>query len=273
MRKKSTKILILLCLAGFLLAWPISYFFAKLEKPTEEANLTQLDRTAQEFLSLTMKGDLDNARLRVIRLAEMFPSKAMPLAIRIESLNAVTQSILAAKKEFASPKPSEEVLIWHATRVRVTIDALRHASQPMWRTYFDSYAAQMQHLMQSSVERDIESFRQQFEEYKRLFLVIRPAMSVQLKESLMEKIDNSYELLTREIRNATPDWQIARDALRELNSSMQEAFFGEDRSALARFSSPNSPLLLILAVAGVLTITLGYVAWRKYLAEQERFVS
>jgi sporulation protein YpjB len=266
--QKNGKILFSLLLIGLLLSWPIGLLLTKLEKPAGHKQLAELDKLAAELLTLTKKGDLESAQRKIKKLAETFPHQTLPREIRIESLHAVTQSILNAQKAFASTKWDESQLLWHATQVRVAIDALRFADQPLWRNYYSSYATQMQNLLQSSVERDTAQFRAQFEENYRLYLAIRPAMSIQLNEEQMQQIGAAYELVSKEIRKEAIEWQTVREALRELNGIMQTAFAGEDKSALALLMIPGSPVMLIFSVSAVVTLTLAYVAWKKYAAEQ-----
>lgn len=263
--RKNRLILLVLVVIGLSLAWPIQSFFSQMKKPANEAHLAELDRLAGDFYQLTKKGDLEGAKSKLNQLGELFPNQTLPTRIRIESLNAVTQSILAAKQMYANPALDEDKLLWHATQVRLAIDALSHAHQPMWKEYYTSYANQMQNLLQASVERDQIKFLAQFEENYRLFLAIRPAMSVQLQAEQMEKIGAAYQLIHKEIRNEQIEWQVIREALRELSALMQVAFVGEDTNTMAQLIHPQSPMTLILTIAGVVSLTLGYVAWRKYL--------
>lgn len=266
--KKNVTILLTLVIVGMILAWPISYFFSKIEKQPLNEQLLELDKLAQEALVDTEKGNLEEARTKISKLAQLFPKQTLPVSIRIESLNSVTQSILDAKKIFHSAKPDEDRLLWHATQVRIAVDALHHTHQPMWREYYAAYFKQMQNMLKSSVERDESSLREQFEQNYQLYLVIRPAMSVQVKEADMERIAGSYELIMKGIRSETIEWQDMREALRELSGVMQEAFVGEDKSAIVLFMGPDSPMTLIGTVAAVVTMTLAYVAWKKYAGQQ-----
>lgn len=270
--KRNGIILYSLLLIGLLMAWPIGYFVSQLEKPAAQDQLTQLDKMAGDLLQFTKKGDMEAAHLTIKKLAESFPKQTLPVSIRIESLHAVTQSILAAKKEFASTKTDEGRLLWYATQVRVAIDSLSNSKQPMWRTYYSSIANQMQNLLHTAVERDIAQFRVQFEENYRLYLAIKPAMSVQLKEEQMNQINAAYELLSKELRNDPLEWQTIREALRELNSGMQAAFIGEDKSAMAGPPGSGSPLTLIFSIAAAVSMALAYVGWKKYSGEQAKTI-
>lgn len=262
--QKNRLLLLVLIVLGLALAWPIQSFFSQIKKPEHAAQLAQIDRLAGDFYQLTKKGELDAARSKLDQLGELFPNQALPTRIRIESLNAITQSILAAKQMFANPASDEHKLLWHATQVRVAIDSLTHDHQPMWKEYYSSYANQMQNLLQASVERDTVTFHAQFEENYQLFLAIRPAMSVQLPAAQMEQIGASYQLIHKEMRNEQVDWQAIREELRQLSSQMQIAFVGEDKSALAGLIFPQTPANLIVTIASVVSLTLAYVAWRKY---------
>ncbi|UFJ42755.1 sporulation protein YpjB [Brevibacillus humidisoli] len=264
---KNVALLLFLLLIGLMLAWPITYFAGQLEKEPEQHHLHQLDQLAEDFFQATKQGDIERSRQHIAKIAELFPNLTLPVTIRIESLNAVTQSILAAKQTFVSPRVSEERLLWHATQVRIAIDALHHEHQPIWKNYYPSFTNQLQNLMQAVVERDLTEFRAQFDEQYYLYLAIRPAMSIQVDEQEMSAIDAAYELIIREMRNESPDWQVIRDSLRELSVVMQSVFVGEERSAAGGPWMPGSPLTIIMTIAIVVMLPLTYVGWRKYLAE------
>ncbi|MFY0543087.1 sporulation protein YpjB [Brevibacillus sp. H7] len=265
--KKNIRMLVFLIVMGLLLAWPIHALVTTLDQPAEDESLAELDKLAGDMLELTRRGDLEGAQQKVHLLANRFPNQTLPFAIRIESLNAVTQSIMAAKKSFASGHVNEEQLLWHATQVRLAIDALSHVHQPMWRSFYTSYANQMQNLLQSSVERDLSQFRAQFEENTRLYWAIKPAMSVHLPEEQMNEMEAAYDLISKEIHRNEMEWQEVREALRQLIGAMQIAFIGEDKSTIALLMHPGSPFLPIVAIVAALVLSLSYVAWKKYAGQ------
>lgn len=266
--KKNIRYLLFFLGIGLFLSWPIHNLYSKLDQPIEERQLAAMDQIANEFLTNVKKGDIESAQKQIVQLAEQFPNQHLPIPIRIESLNAVTQSILAAKQSVSSANVTEQQLLWHATRVRIAIDALTHVHQPMWRSYYPSFATQVQSLQQSAVERDVNQFREQFDENYRLYLAIKPAMSIQVSEDQMSAISTSYNVISKELRNVQIDWQFVREALRDLNGSMQIAFVGEEKSTFAKLMMrPDSPMAMLASVVIALLIALSYVAWKKYQGE------
>lgn len=270
--RKSTRILLLLVVVGLLLSWPISYFFIKWEELPGQEQLVELDKLAEELLTSTKKGNYDFAREKIQLLAQRFPNQTLPMPIRIESLDALTETILVAKQLFMSPQASEEKLLWHATQVRIAIDALNHKNQPMWRDYQTPFFNQMQHMMKAAVEREADELRSQLDENYQLFLAIRPAMSVQISEKQMSRIGAAYGYILKELRSQSLDWIIVRDALRELNGVMQEVFLGEDKSANSNMLVTGSPFTLIVTMTALVTLVLTYVGWKKYLAENRPYL-
>jgi len=262
--KKNIRFLLFFLVIGLLLSWPIHSLLTNLERPAEEKQLAALDDIAHQMLDAARKGDLESARQRVRMLAEQFPHLQLPETLRIESLNAVTQSILAARNGLNNTALDEQQLLEHATRVRVVIDALTHDHQPMWRGYYTSVSAQLQDLLESAVRRDYAHFREQYEENSRLYHVIRPAMTIHLPEQQLKKIDSAYDAISKEMRNSKIEWNQIRSALRELQTSMQEAFIGEDKSTIAYLISSESPFGLIFSIVAAVLMTLAYVAWKKY---------
>jgi len=265
---KNVAMLLILLVVGSLLAWPITVLVEQLRKEPDLKQLGELDRLAEDFFQATREGDFDRSRSQIAKIAELFPTLNLPVTIRIESLNAVTQSILAARQVFVSPRVNEEKLLWHATQVRIAIDALYHEHQPIWKNYYPSLNKQLQQLLQAAVERDLTGLREQFDEQYNLYLAIRPAMSVQVSLQQMSALDSAYERLSKEMRAAAPDWQVIRDTLRELAAAVQAVFVGEERSAWAGPWVPGSPPTLIATIALVVLAPLAYVGWRKYAAER-----
>ncbi|MBO8162976.1 MAG: sporulation protein [Brevibacillus sp.] len=240
----------------------------QLETEPEHQHMQQLDKLAEDFYQSTKQGDVERSRQQIDKIAELFPNITLPVTIRIESLNAVTQSILAAKQMFASPRVNEERLLWHATQVRIAIDALHHLHQPLWKQYQSSYMNQLHHLMEAAVQQDLNQFRAQFDENYYLYLVIRPGMGIHVKDQQMNTIDSAYDSVIRALRHTAPDWQVIRDGLRQLSAAMQAAFGGEERTAMGGPYVPASPYMLIFSVTAAVVLTLTYVGWKKYRAEQ-----
>ena len=266
--KKNIRYLLFFLTIGLLLSWPIHTLYTKLDRPEEEKRLYEMDRIASDLLEYVRKGDMVGAQESIEKLSMRFPNQSLPVPIRIETLNAVTQSILAAKQSILSPNESTEQLLWHATRVRVAIDALTHQHQPMWRNYYTAFLTQVQNLQQSAVERDFETFHEQFEEHYRLFLAIKPAMSIHLAETKMTAISTAYEQINKEMRKGEKDWQLVREALRDLHGLMEGVFVGEEKSAFARLMMrPDSPMLIMSSIIIAVLLSLAYVAYRKYQAE------
>lgn len=266
--KKNIRYLSIFLLIGIFLSWPIHSLYTRLDQPVEEKQLAELDQIAQQLLNHVKKGDLEGAKERIDLLALRFPNQHLPIPIRIDTLNAVTQSILAAKQSIHAPSENEQHLLWHATRVRIAIDALTNGQQPMWRSYYPSFITQVQTLQQAAVERDFDAFREQFEENYRLFLAIKPAMSIQLAEAKMTAITSTYERISKEIRQVDKDWQIVREALRNLNNEMEDAFVGGEKSTFTRLMlRPDSPLLITTSISIAIILALSYVAYRKYEGE------
>jgi len=266
--RKNIRYLSLFLVIGLLLSWPIHTLYSKLDRPEAEKKLLEMDRIASELVDRVRAGDLARAQESIRELAERFPQQSLPLPIRIESLNAITQSILAAKQSILSPHMSEDQMLWDATRVRIAIDALIHRQQPLWKSYYSAFLTQMQNLQKAAVERDFKTFHEQFDENYRLYLVLKPAMSVQFRETDLLEISSAYDRIYKEVRSMEKDWQLIRKSLRDLNSLMQKAFVGEDTSAFARLMMrPDSPVWIAGSIVIALLLSLTYVAYRKYQAE------
>ncbi|QQE72733.1 sporulation protein [Brevibacillus composti] len=262
--KKNIRFLLFFLVIGLLLSWPIHTLVTKLGRPAEVQQLAELDEIAHRFLLAAKKGDVEDAQQQILLLAEKFPKQKLPQTLRIESLNAVTQSILAARNNLNSKSISEQQLLWDATRVRVVVDALTHDHQPMWRGYYSSFSSQLHDLLLAAVERDYAHFREQFEENSRLYLAIRPAMTIHVAEGQLKRMDAAYDAISKEIRNSKIEWNQVRSYLRELQASTQTAFIGEDRSTLASLIMSDSPAGMMLSVLTAVVMALGYVAWKKY---------
>jgi len=89
-------------------------------------------------------------------------------------------------------------------------------------------------------------------------------MSIHLREEQIRQIDAAYDLISKELRRDRIEWQMVRNALRDLNVTMQAAFIGKDQSTIAQLMRPASPFPMFVAIVAAVVLTLAYVAWKKY---------
>lgn len=265
---KSGKILILLVLLGLLLAWPIYVLYGKLEKPPHEKQLAEMVRLADDIYSLTKEGNVDDARNMMMELSQRFPRVAMPKGLRIESLHTVTNSVLAAKQVYSTLNTPIGYMLWQAERLRIAMDALYHPNDAIWREYYAQFADQMEELQLLSVQRNREKFREKWENQYRMYQMVKPGMSVSLSEEKMKQVDDLYGFILEQIRRENTEWSRIRTSLRELKLELQEAFVGKDLNTIGIFRVQRSQDQFIWMLTSIVVVTLGYVAWKKYMARK-----
>lgn len=229
----------------------------------------KMDVLSQDVYQLAKEGKYPEAKEKLASLGALFAETKPPKGLSIEAVNALSDTIIKAKRAFAAVKLEPNRLLWHALQIRLAIDSLTHEKQPLWKNYYSSYQEHINKMMLLGAGHKQAEFSQAFAQNLQLYQTLKPAITVAASAQQMEALYSIYSFLLQETRKAEYNWEGITNALTELNRLVDAIFVGEDRSAFAPGMPPDSPLLIIALFASVILTSLGYVGWRKYKAEQD----
>lgn len=244
------------------------------ESPPSEAGQTQsvyqkMDLLSQDVYRLAKEGKYGDAKKQLDDLGTLVAQTKPPKGLSLEAVNALTETVIKAKRAFASVEAEPNRLIWHALQVRLTIDSLTHESDPLWKNYYSSYQEHVNKMMLLVASRKQNEFARAFTQNLQLYQTLKPAMGIHTPVQNMEALYSIYSFLLQETRKPDYNWDSITNALEELNRQTQLIFLGKEQSTFGLGIPPGSPILIIALFASCIVTGLGYFAWRKYRAESE----
>ncbi|WCK56100.1 sporulation protein YpjB [Aneurinibacillus sp. Ricciae_BoGa-3] len=228
----------------------------------------QLDRLSQDIYEMTKQEKYREAKDLIEELGVQFGKLKPPKGLPIESLNAITDTIVKAKRAFTAVKLQPQKLLWHALQLRLTIDSLTHEKQPLWKNYYNSYKEHISKMMLLAASRKKDEFAYAFTQNLQLYQTLKPALAVQASATDVEKLFSMYSFLIQEVRKPDYNWDAMVTVLQQLNILVDKLFIGKDEPAFAPGVYPDSPVLLITLLGSVLALSLGYAGWKKYKGEK-----
>jgi sporulation protein YpjB len=228
----------------------------------------KMDVLSQDVYQLTKEAKYGEAKKKLAELGILFAGTKPPKGLSIEAVNALSDTIVKAKRAFAAVEAEPNRLLWHALQVRLAIDSLTHEKQPLWKNYYNSYQEHINKMMLLSAGRKQAEFSRAFVQNLQLYQTLKPAITVAASSQQLEMLSSLYSFLLQETRKVEYNWDAITNALTELNRLVDAIFIGEDQSTFAPGMPPESPLLIIALFASVVLTSLGYVGWKKYKAEQ-----
>lgn len=228
----------------------------------------RMDNLSQEVYSLTKEKKFPEAKIKLEEIGSLFASSKPPKGLTIESMDTITQTLVKAKQAYASVNIDPNQLLWHALQVRLTMDSLTHANQPIWKNYYKSYKDHINKMSLYVTGKKKDDFTRTFLQNIQLYQMLKPAISIRTSPQDMEKLLSMYRFLLQESRKADINWDQVQQVLVEMNKQVDKIFLGEEEMTYANAFSPGSPLFTVTLVGSFLLASLSYVAFRMYKANR-----
>lgn len=263
------KRLYLLILAIFLMVFLIPQSVSNAESGDQGRNVLQdLDRLSQEMLELTEQGSMVKAKDKLDELADLFPKIGVEKSMSIEALKIASDTIVQGKRAYTDVSPDRKEMLWHATQIRLLIDALTHPNQPIWKGYHMTYVEQVSKLIHLAERKEQNVLSKALQDHLKLYTILKPAFAVNHSASTLEMLDSLYNFLIQQSRENQVQWDAVQQATQQLQEITGNIFLGKDQNTFSWYLSSNSPVAMITIMSLILLTVLSYSAWKMYQGEQ-----
>ncbi len=214
---------------------------------------------AANTLEFGKQEDFERAKTELNKFSKVFPgdsgSELTSTELRV-ILNAHDRAIKAVTTVDESSAQRLQSLM----EFRLAVDALVAEDQPMWRETDDKLLSLIDE-MATSIE---HANRDVFDTSKRRFLeaysTIRPAMAIDLSPDIQQRLDSHIAFIE--------NYASERDS--EFVGQLQTMHDDFDAAYHGSTSQESSLFWLIISIGGIITLTLLYVIYRKYLGEKDK---
>lgn len=259
----------MMILTIFLMVFLIPQSIGKAEtEGTGESILQDLDRLSHEVLELTEQGRMVQAKEKLDQLANLFPKIGVEKNMSIEALKIASDTIVQGKRAYTDVTPDRKEMLWHATQIRLLIDALTHPNQPIWKGYHMTYVEQVSKLIHLAQRKEQSNLAKALQDHLKLYTILKPAFAVNHSASTMEMLDSLYNFLLQQSRENQVQWDAVQQSTQQLKEVTGIIFLGKDQNTFSWYLSSNSPAAMISLISLILLTVLSYSAWKMYQGEQ-----
>lgn len=263
------KRLYLLILAILLMVSLIPQSFVRAEsESTGQTILQDLDHLSQEVLELTERGNIAEAKGKLERLADLFTKIGVEKNMSIEALEIASDTLVQGKRVYTDVTPDRKEMLWHATQIRILIDALTHPNQPIWKGYHMTYVEQVSKIIHLAGRKEQSDLSKALQDNIKLYTILKPAFAVNHSASTMEMLDSLYNFLLQQSHESQVKWEAVQQSSQQLQEITGNVFLGKDQNTFSWYISSNSPVAMISLMSFILVTVLTYSAWRMYRGEQ-----
>lgn len=236
-------------------------------QPEALKQVEQLNVAADEMYSKLVQGDVTTARTRLSEIGDKLPQIRFNGIATVEGIQALTDSVVEAKRELNAVAYSKLEGQQAAARVRLATDALTHKNEPMWLQYYKGMkesVSSLQHAVQTSkVEEAKKSLAGLSEQYK----VIRPSVIISRTPSEVERLDSLFSFMNTQLNAAKWDTKNIIGGIDHMNSELDTIFQRKDAEAFVPYVEPSSPIWGIAFLGSIIVAVLAFAAWRIFQVE------
>lgn len=238
----------------------------------QRKQVERLNTAADDMYRHAMEGELEKARMKLEEVGAAVTAIRFDGIASVEAINALTESIVQAKRIFVAVKYSPDEGQAAAAAIRLATDALTHANQPMWLHY---YAA-----MQEAVDRLESSLQNKqaqrettlaFNELQVRYRTIRPSVLISRPVQATEQVEALLTFVGGELSRGEPDAGKLGGALSQLRLAFDGMFERNDRSAFVPMVRRTVPLTWVALFGSIIVSVLAFAAWRIFDFERNKF--
>jgi sporulation protein YpjB len=236
------------------------------EPPTtgKENKWEELTNTTHEALQLVRQEQYDTAKQYLGQFSEEFlKSNQEELNLSMTQLRVLTTSYDNALRALTSTSAGHEHRYNSVMQFYLVVDALRTEENPLWMDAEKQLMEPFLKMKSAAKQKNEQSFQYYLNEFFNKYEMIHPALNVDLNEYIMTRIDSRVTFLMENRTHFFSDPQYVKQ-LDDVEKDFRGLFDGTLKN-----SADPSLIWIISSIGGIITVTLVYVAWKKYRAEKK----
>ncbi|WNR42423.1 sporulation protein YpjB [Paenibacillus roseipurpureus] len=231
--------------------------------PVQLEKIAFLNGIAEEMYTLTMSGQVSDARNKLSQIADQIPKIQFEGITSVEGLNALTQTITEAKRVYnaANYSPAEGQIA--VAKIRLATDALTHKNQPMWLQYYKVLLNDSDMMRKQVKANNPGDAIREYGVLVQHIAIIHPSLLISREPSSVEKLDSLLRYIGTQVNTKPMPMKQIDSALTSLNAVLDELFMKhKDALAYVPLTDPNQPIIWSISMGFIIVSVLSYVGWR-----------
>ncbi|MEX2416229.1 MAG: sporulation protein YpjB [Paenibacillaceae bacterium] len=231
---------------------------------SQEKAFRLLNDSAESMYNYAKVGKYVEARMELDRFSDLLTTVSYQGITTLEGVNALTQTVVAARRIYNRVQLSEKDALISATQLRLIADALTHQNNPMWLEYehvLKQDAEQLREMIK--LNNDVGSLAA-LQRLHQHYLIINPSVIITRDVSLVEKVNSLFNFLTAELSRGKVNYSKVNQGMNHLHDVLNELFGSKDSQTLVPLMIQQNNVIWTVFIASVIISALAYVAWRRY---------
>lgn len=241
------------------------------EPPAEEAGQLQtLNSKADELYKHAAAGQYLEARKALEEFGTLAASASYAGVTGIEGVNALTDAVVAAKRQFNAARLDPEKAVHSAARLKLAADALTHKKQPMWLHYYKVLNGDTARLEEAVAKGNQAVAKAAVVALSSHYDAIRPSVWISRTPEEAEQMDSLLTFFAKQVEPAAFQKETLEGGLRQWRETLAALFRkGDDQSVYLPIMEPDQPVLWTVTIGLVIASVLAFAGWRMIRADRE----
>ncbi len=230
----------------------------------QEKTFKLLNDSAETIYKHAKSREYQEARIELERFSNLLTTVSYQGITSLEGVNALTQTVVAARRVYNRVQLSEKDALTAATQLRFIADSLTHKNNPMWLEY-ESILKQDALLLREMVKtnNDVGSLTA-LQKLHSHYLIIQPSVILTRDAALVEKVHSLFNFLTTELSQGQVNYQRVNQGMDHLPEVLNELFGNKASQTTVPLMLDENNVIWTTFIAAVIISALAYVAWRRY---------
>ncbi|WP_127588585.1 sporulation protein YpjB [Paenibacillus koleovorans] len=228
----------------------------------------QLDAAADLMYKKVIEGDIDTARVKLSEVGDKLTQIRFTGIATVEGIQALTDSVIDAKRELNATSFSAFEGQLAAAKVRLATDALSHRNQPMWLQYYKGMKENVKQLEDSARAGRVEPARTALASLSKHYAVIRPAVILNREVHEVERLESLFSFLNTQVNAERWDMKQLGSGIEHMSAMIDQLFHRKDAEAFLPLLDQPNPTLWVAGLGTIIIAVLAFAAWRIFRVEQ-----
>jgi len=252
-------------------AQPISELVLS-EAPVQETDarnsITKLNETAAAMYRNVAGGNIFEARKQLAQMEKIIETTGFD-GLTVEGIEALTSSVVDAKRAFNSLTLPHDQAVLAAARIRLATDAVAHPKNPMWLQYYKIVTDDLDRIADSVNRHDANKIKLALQDLKQHISVIRPALLINRAPYQVEMVDSFLIFLQSQLSTIPVQAQTVDSGIKRFKAVVNDLFMKKEEPVYLPVVPNNNPWIGSIWIGLAILTALTYVGWKKYRAERD----
>ncbi|MBY9081672.1 hypothetical protein KIH86_04760 [Paenibacillus sp. HN-1] len=246
---------------------------AKATDGSAEEPAQRLEDMTEALYRYASEGDVNKARATAEAISALFASSSFGDRTSVEGINALSGTIIDMKTAMNAVNMQPDRWISAAARLRLAVNSLNHARQPMWMQYYKLMLEDMKEMERGAAAGDSSGWTTALKSLRVRYDLIRPAVLVDRRDVEANRFDAWLSFAEGLGAGKPAPGREERVGAISHGREAVRALFGKEKDE-PTLSTPLAPKNYGMAgwlAGGFILAALAYTGFRKYKGERDRW--